>query len=96
MKIYNIFEGAMLIFFGISWPVAILKTIRAKNPAGKSILFLVFVVIGYICGFIGKMLRPEAFDWVGVLYVLNGVMVSTDLFLVLYYLNRNKKQKEIA
>ena len=32
-------EAAMLICFGASWPFAIIKTVRAKNPAGKSYLF---------------------------------------------------------
>ena len=32
----QVFEMIMLICFGASWPFALLKTIRVKNPAGKS------------------------------------------------------------
>ena len=45
---FSIFEALMLICFGASWPFAIIKTIRAKNPAGKSYLFSVLVIIGYM------------------------------------------------
>ena len=37
---FSVWEVIMLICFGFSWPFAILKTVRVKNPAGKSYLFL--------------------------------------------------------
>ena len=36
-------EGLMLICFGVSWPPAIIKTIRVKNPKGSSKLCLTVV-----------------------------------------------------
>ena len=40
-------EGLMLICFGVSWPPAIIKTLRVKNPAGKSFIFMMLVLTGY-------------------------------------------------
>ena len=39
----SICEIIMLVCFAASWPAAIVKTWRAKNPAGKSILFAVLI-----------------------------------------------------
>lgn len=78
----NIFEAVMMICFGASWPVSILKTIKVKDPKGKSIGFLMLIEIGYISGIIFKL---GNFDWGIVLYILNALMVATDLALVLYY-----------
>ena len=44
----SIFEAIMLICFGFSWPFAIVKTVRVKNPTGKSYLFMTLIIIGYI------------------------------------------------
>jgi len=91
MEWQNILEGTMLICFGASWPMAIIKTIRVKNPAGKSFMFLTLILIGYIAGSLAKWLYfPQ--DPVIFLYLLNTVMVGTDLSLSLYYKNQQKKR----
>ena len=77
------YEALMLIAFGVSWPMAIVKTYRAKNPAGKSLVFSVLVILGYLAGIMHKL--TVNLDWVIWLYILNAVMVAIDLALVLYY-----------
>ena len=79
----NIFEAIMLVCFGASWPVSIWKTYKVKNPAGKSTGFLWLIIIGYLSGIVNKVLGN--IDWVLGLYILNTIMVSADLFLVIYY-----------
>jgi hypothetical protein len=78
------FEAAMLICFGISWPVSIAKTLRTKTVAGKSPLFMGIVCFGYLCGLIHKTLH--SFDWITALYALNMLMVAADLRLYYFYL----------
>jgi hypothetical protein len=51
---------------------------------GKSLVFLYVVLAGYVSGILHKLLY--SFDKVIYLYVLNGLMVLTDI--VLYYRNR--------
>lgn len=87
-------EAIMLICFGASWPTAIIKTLKVKNPKGKSFLFLSLVLIGYISGIIGKAvsLKLACFSHIVFwLYVLNFAMVATDYCLCLYYTIRRKK-----
>lgn len=84
----SVFEIGMLVCFAASWPAAILKTFRSKNPGGKSIMFAVLVIIGYLCGATHKMLyKPDLVFW---LYLFNTLLVGTDLVLVLIYRRRQK------
>jgi hypothetical protein len=79
----SIFEALMLVCFGLSWPVAIAKTLRTKQVAGKSRLFLSIICLGYLCGITHKVLHSR--DWVMALYILNLLLVATDLALVVRY-----------
>jgi hypothetical protein len=79
----SIFEITMLVCFGAAWPASIYKSWTAKNTAGKSVLFLYAILIGYIAGILHKIFF--AFDGVIFLYILNGLMVTTDI--ILYYRN---------
>ena len=46
----RLLEFAMLFCFGFSWPFAIAKTIRAKRVDGKSPMFEIIVIVGYLFG----------------------------------------------
>lgn len=79
----TLYEAIMRICFGASWPVSIWRTYTVKNPVGKSVGFLLLIIIGYISGIINKCLGEV--NWVLGLYILNLIMVSADLVLVVYY-----------
>ena len=75
------FEAIMLVCFGCSWPLSIIKSVRAKRVEGKSIFFLWLIFIGYMAGIANKIVtRP---DWVRLFYAVNGAMVMADI--ILYY-----------
>ncbi|MDR1924498.1 MAG: hypothetical protein LBQ66_08985 [Planctomycetaceae bacterium] len=83
------FEIGMLVCFGISWPISILKLLRAKSSEGKSMTFAIVVVAGYFCGMFHKLFYN--LDPVIFLYVLNTLMIMLDLLLTIKY--RQKKHK---
>ena len=95
----NIWVGVMLLCFGASWASAIAKTIRVKNPAGKSFIFMTLIILGYIAGIIGhldvhgKASFSHIVFW---LYVVDVLMVATDYVLSLYYHNKRKKEAQKA
>ena len=86
----KIFELAMLILFGISWPVSIYKSYKAKVVGSKSVIFLFAVILGYMAGIVNKFINGV--DYVTVFYFINMVMVSVDACL--YF--RNKKLEKTA
>lgn len=85
----RILEAVMMVCFGVSWPISILKTVQVKNPAGKSIVFMWLIIAGYLCGIAGKVVGGNI-SWVIWLYALNALMVATDLCLVYIYRARRK------
>ena len=76
----EIFEAAMVICFGLSWPLSVHKSWKSKTTKGKSLLFEVFIWIGYVCGIAGKVMTHNI-TYVFIFYILNIVMVSVDLVL---------------
>lgn len=78
----------MLICFGCAWPASIYRSIKSKSTKGKSIFFLIIILIGYISGTIHKLMFSR--DIVLALYILNACMVSIDM--ILYFINRRKEK----
>ena len=88
----SIFEAGMLLCFGAAWPMNILKSLRSRTAAGKSVLFQWAILVGYICGITNKILYNR--DIVLALYILNFLMVATDTILI--YRNRALDRKRAA
>ena len=78
----QIFEVLMIICFGVSWPFNIAKSWKAKTARGKSLLFEVCILVGYICGIAGKFITGNV-TYVLIAYVINVVMVLIDILLTL-------------
>ena len=96
----EIFEIIMVVSFGASWPMNIMRSLRARTAKGKSVAFLVLIFFGYIAGIISKFTNEAYMDafaskwYVLVFYCLNLVMVGIDT--VLYFRNRALDKKREA
>ena len=82
----SVLEAGMMVCFGASWPFQVAKTYKTKEVKGKSILFLWLVEIGYILGMLHHILYAP--DGVIYLYLLNFILVGTDMALYYKYKNR--------
>jgi hypothetical protein len=82
----SIFEAVMIAAFGCAWPASIYKSYTSGSNAGKSLWFLIIVAAGYICGIIHKLLY--SFDAVLFLYIINTLMVFTDM--AIYFRNMKR------
>jgi len=82
------FEVLMLFCFGVSWPISITKALRTHVVAGKSPVFMIIVMLGYLSGIINKLLL--SYDWVIVLYIVNLLMVGIDLLLYFKFFRKNE------
>jgi len=85
----HIFESIMLLCFGVSWPISVYKSIRSRSTKGKSAVFIVAVILGYISGIIGKIVNHQL-SYVVVLYCVNLIVVSIDLCL--YFINAKRER----
>ncbi len=78
----HILESGMLVCFGLSWPFNIAKSIRSRTAKGKSVVFEILVIIGYLFGLVGKFITGDI-SYVVAFYIADILMVSTDLILTL-------------
>lgn len=88
----QIFEFIMLACFGLSWPISVYKSIKSKSTQGKSIVFIVAIIIGYISGIIGKIVNKQL-TYVLLIYCFNLIVVSVDL--ILFFINSKKAKTSI-
>ena len=90
----SIMETMMVILFGISWPINIIKAWKSKTAKGTSVLFYSFIWFGYIFALVGKFAaifnNPQPWyvtvHWyVMFFYILNILMVSVGI--IIYFRN---------
>ena len=81
----QIFEFIMMLCFGVSWPLSVYKSYKARTATDKSFMFLVAIEIGYISGIMGKFVTGNV-NYVLIMYLINFVMVTADI--ALYFRNR--------
>lgn len=86
----ELLELAMLVSFGLSWPFAILRTYRAKRVDGKSPQFMFIVIFGYLCGIAAHLVEGTKL-WLCLVYLVDILLVSTDLMLYFVYSRRNRR-----
>ena len=82
-------EAVMLICFGAAWPFSIYRSATSKSTNGKSLAFLLVLILGYLAGILNKIYFN--YDVVLYLYILNLIMVSTDALLWL----RNRRLEKL-
>ncbi len=85
----EIFEFIMLLCFGLSWPISVYKSIKSGSTQGKSVVFIIAIIIGYISGILGKFIGGQI-NYVLVIYCFNLVVVSIDL--TLYFINKRREK----
>ena len=81
----EIFEVIMVVCFGLSWPISIRKSWVSRTAKGKSLVFELFLLVGYAFGIAGKFIAGNV-NYVVIFYMINFVAVSIDASL--YFRNR--------
>ncbi len=93
----EILEVIMIVSFGFSWPLNVIKSYKARTTKGKSLAFLLLIFFGYIAGIASKFVNESymaniAEKWyVLFFYVLNFIMVGADLIM---YIRNRRLDKE--
>ena len=97
-----VLEIMMIISFGASWPVNVMKSYKARTAKGQSLLFLLFIIAGYVAIIASKIIlftikEPTWINWIAfAFYIINILMVTTDLCI--YFRNRKidaEKEEEV-
>ena len=80
----QILETIMLVCFGFSWPLNVIKAYKARTTKGTSLPFIILIIIGYIAGILSKIISGQI-NYVLIAYILNLAIVSVNV--VIYFRN---------
>ena len=98
----EILEIIMIVSFGASWPLNVMKSYKARTTKGKSLAFLLLIFFGYIAGIASKLVNEAYMSQIGqkwyvlFFYVLNLIMVGADLVLYARNYRIDKKNQAIS
>ena len=98
----EILEVVMIVSFGASWPLNVIKSYKARTTKGKSLAFLLLIFFGYVAGIVSKLVNASymaqiEYKWyVLFFYILNFIMVGADILMYArnYKLDKKKKESE--
>ncbi|MBP3591493.1 MAG: hypothetical protein J6K14_03340 [Clostridia bacterium] len=98
----EILEIIMIVSFGASWPLNVMKSYKARTTKGKSLPFLLLILFGYIAGIASKFVNEAYMANIGqkwyvlFFYFLNFIMVSADLVMYIrnYRLDKAAEAKQ--
>jgi len=81
----EILEIAMLVCFGCSWPISVYKSIKIRTSVGKSAVFNILLIVGYVAGIVSKFLKMEPFM---IANAADGLKKGIFIFaLIMYFVN---------
>ena len=100
----EILEVIMIVSFGASWPLNVMKSYKARTTKGKSLAFLLLIFFGYIAGISSKLLNTAYMEdfsskwYVLFFYILNFIMVGADICMYIrnYKLDQAKPESDRA
>ena len=81
----ELLEIVMIVSFGASWPMNVIKSWKTRTTKGKSLAFLLLILFGYVAGITSKLVNETYMASFGekwyvlFFYVLNLCMVLTDV-----------------
>lgn len=88
----SILETVMLICFGLSWPINVVNSYRARTARTTSLPFILLIFTGYLAGITAKIAAGEI-NYVFVVYLINLAIII--LNIIIYFRNAalDKKAK---
>ena len=90
-----IFETIMLVCFGLSWPINVIKAYKAGTTKGTSLPFILLIITGYLAGITAKIVNGQ-FNYVFIVYIINLVIVMLNVVVYFrnYHLDKKTNEKE--
>lgn len=89
----SILETVMLVCFGFSWPLNVIKAYKAKTARGTSLPFILLIITGYIAGIAAKIIIGQI-NYVLIAYIVNLVIVSLNILIYFRNYSIDKKSQQ--
>lgn len=81
----ELMEAAMLVCFGLSWPLNAYKNYQARTAVGTSWQFIALITAGYVAGIAAKLISGNI-SWVLAVYLVNLICLGVNW--AVYFRNR--------
>lgn len=82
----------MMCCFGFSWPIAVIKNIKARTAKSMSLPFILLVLLGYAAGIVAKFISGNT-GYVLIIYFVNVASVTVNLVVYFVNLRYDRKSK---
>lgn len=89
----SILETFMLVCFGFSWPLNVIKAYKAKTTKGTSLPFIILIIAGYIAGISAKLINGQI-NYVLIAYFLNLAIVSLNILVYIRNMQYDKRRQQ--
>ena len=86
-------ETMMLVCFGFSWPLNVIKAYKAGTAKGTSLPFILLIIAGYVAGISAKIINGQT-NYVLAAYFLNLAIVSLNVIIYFRNISLDKKRSQ--
>lgn len=80
----SLLEAVMMLCFGLSWPINVIKAYKARTAKGASLPFILLITFGYLAGITAKIVTGQI-NYVLAVYLFNLAVVA--LNIAVYFRN---------
>ena len=77
----EVLETVMLICFGCSWPMNLIKNYKCRTAKGMSLPFILLLLLGYLAGIAAKIITVGHINFVLIVYFINLARMTTNLLV---------------
>lgn len=81
----NMLEALMLVCFGLSWPISVMKNYKSHTAKNMSLRFTLLIIAGYVAGITAKIYSHKI-NYVLAVYIMNLLIVSMNVWV--YFKNK--------
>lgn len=92
MNVAHLLEALMLVCFGFSWPLNVIKAYKARTAKGMSLAFIILIITGYLAGIAAKFINGQT-NYVLAVYFLNLVIVCMNIAVYVRNKALDRKRK---
>ena len=89
----SVLETMMLVCFGFSWPLNVIKAYKARTAKGTSLPVILLIIAGYIAGISAKIINGQT-NYELAAYILNLAIVSLNVIIYFRNIALDKKRSK--
>lgn len=91
----SLLEAVMMLCFGLSWPINVIKAYKARTAKGTSLPFILLITFGYLAGITAKIVSGQI-NYVLAVYLFNLAVVALNIAVYFRNIALDRKAAQTA